>query len=86
FWQTRFYPGEMALAAIATNQEERSTRRTILSQYPNTTKGQLHGLAEFTRVYVSSIKQNKSLSNVSGESKNVSEKVKAEDKETPTYT
>ncbi|NJN13370.1 MAG: hypothetical protein HC815_37865 [Richelia sp. RM1_1_1] len=86
FWQTRFYPGEMALAAIATNQEERSTRRAILSQYPNTTKGQLQGLAEFTRVYVSSIKQNKSLFNVNGEGKNVSEKDKGEDNETPTNT
>jgi hypothetical protein len=74
----------MALAAIATNQEERSTRRAILSQYPNTTKGQLQGLAEFTRVYVSSIKENKSLSHINGEDKNVSEKDKVENKETHT--
>jgi hypothetical protein len=84
FWQTRFYPGEMALAAIATNQDERSTRRAILSQYPNTTKGQLQGLAEFTRAYVTAIKQNKGLSHISGEGKNVSEKDKVEDKETHT--
>jgi hypothetical protein len=61
FWQTRFYPGEMSLAAVATNQEERITRRKILSQYPNTLKGKLQGLADFTKVYVEAIKSNKEL-------------------------
>jgi hypothetical protein len=74
FWQTRFYPGEMSLAAVATNQEERSTRRAILSQYPNTTKGQLQGLADFTRVYVTAIKENKSFSHIHEGVKNVQEK------------
>ena len=84
--QTRFYPGEMALAAIATNQEERSTRKAILSQYPNTTKGQLQGLAKFTRVYVAAIKQNRSLLHINGETENVSKEDKTQDKQTPTYT
>ncbi|MGD1872988.1 MAG: FtsK/SpoIIIE domain-containing protein [Mastigocoleus sp.] len=57
FWQTRFYPGEMTLATVATNQEERSTRKSILSQYPNTVKGQLRGLAEFTKFYVKVIRR-----------------------------
>ncbi|MEA5574758.1 hypothetical protein [Calothrix sp. UHCC 0171] len=61
FWQTRFYPGEMSLAAVATNQEERITRREILSQYPNTLKGKLQGLSDFTKVYVEAIKSNKEL-------------------------
>lgn len=61
FWQTRFYPGAMSLAAVATNQEERITRREILSQYPNTMKGKLQGLANFTKIYVESIKSNKEL-------------------------
>lgn len=74
FWQTRFYPGEMTLAAVATNQEERSTRRAILSQYPNTTKGQLRGLADFTRIYVAAIKENKSLSHIHEGVKNVHKK------------
>jgi hypothetical protein len=64
FWQSRFYPGQMALAAVATNQEERSARRTILSQYPNTTKGQLQGLAHFTKLYVAAIKENKGLGHI----------------------
>jgi hypothetical protein len=71
FWQTRFYPGEMSLAAVATNQEERITRRAILSQYPNTTKGQLQGLADFTRVFVTALKENKSLSHITEGLKNV---------------
>ncbi|MCL1475103.1 ATP-binding protein [Argonema antarcticum] len=61
FWQTRFYPGEMTLAAVATNQEERRTRRAIMAQYPNTIKGQLKGLAHFTRVYIPALKEGKGL-------------------------
>ncbi|NJL63257.1 MAG: hypothetical protein HC903_17310 [Methylacidiphilales bacterium] len=61
FWQTRFYPGEMSLAAVATNQEERIKRREILSQYPNTLKRKLQGLANFTKVYIEAIKSNKEL-------------------------
>lgn len=64
FWQSRFYPGEMALAAVATNQEERRARRAILSQYPNTTKGQLQGLAHFTKLYVAALKENKGLGHI----------------------
>jgi hypothetical protein len=71
FWQTRFYPGEMSLAAVATNQEERITRRAILSQYPNTTKGQLQGLADFTRVFVAALKENKGFSHTDKGVKNV---------------
>jgi hypothetical protein len=74
FWQTRFYPGEMSLAAVATNQEERITRRAILSQYPNTTKGQLQGLADFTRVFVAALKENKGFSHTDEGVKNVQEK------------
>lgn len=57
FWSTKFYPGEMTLAAVATNQAERRARRAILAQYPNTIKGQLQGLAHFTSVYVPALKQ-----------------------------
>jgi hypothetical protein len=75
FWQTRFYPGEMTLAAVATNQEERSTRRAILSSYLNTIKGQLQGLADFTRIYVAALKENKSLSHIHEGVKNVQKKI-----------
>ncbi|GJD19242.1 hypothetical protein RIVM261_041980 [Rivularia sp. IAM M-261] len=64
FWSCRFYPGEMTLAAVATNQEERRARRTILARYPNTLKGQLQGLQAFTKVYVTALKENKQLINV----------------------
>lgn len=61
FWQCRFYPSEMALAAVATSQEERRSRRAILALYPSTLKGQLQGLAHFTRIYVPALKENKGL-------------------------
>jgi len=67
FWRCRFYPGEMALAAVATNQEERRARRAILSSYPKTVKGQLQGLAHFTKVYISALKENKGLAHIKPE-------------------
>lgn len=66
FWQTKFYPGEMTLAAVANNQEERRSRRAILALYPNTIKGQLQGLAHFTRLYVPALKEGKGLSHIEG--------------------
>ncbi len=64
FWSCRFYPGEMALAAVVTNQEERHARRILMSRYPNTLKGQLQGLAHFTRLYISALKENKGLAHI----------------------
>ncbi|BAY34633.1 hypothetical protein NIES2107_65380 [Nostoc carneum NIES-2107] len=72
FWQCRFYPGEMALAVVATNQEERRTRRAMLSSYPHTLKGQLQGLREFTRLYVAAIKENNALVNINEKANHVS--------------
>lgn len=54
----------MTLAAVATNQEERRARRAILAQYPNTMKGQLQGLAHFTKQYVPALKEGKGLSHI----------------------
>ncbi|BAZ09613.1 hypothetical protein NIES4071_14220 [Calothrix sp. NIES-4071] len=59
FWQCRFYPSEMTLAAVATNQEERRARRALMARYPNTIKGQLQGLADFTKLYVAALKENR---------------------------
>lgn len=56
FWPTRFYPGEMVLASLANNQEERRARQRVLAQYPNDVKGQLMGLAHFTREYIPALK------------------------------
>lgn len=64
FWKTRFYPSEMTLAAVATNQDERRARREIMAQYPNTLKGQLKGLAHFTKVFVSALKEGKGLNHL----------------------
>jgi hypothetical protein len=66
FWSTKFYPGEMTLAAVANNQEERRSRRAILALYPYTIKGQLQGLAHFTRLYVPALKEGKGLSHIKG--------------------
>jgi hypothetical protein len=56
FWSTRFYAGEMVLASLANNQEERRARRRVLAQFKSDVKGQLKGLAEFTRQYIPALK------------------------------
>jgi len=56
FWQTRFYPGEMILASIANNKEEKMPRALIMSQYPPTLKGQLQALRHFTKEYIPALK------------------------------
>ncbi len=57
FWKTRFYPGDMMLASIANNPAEQAARDRILSQYPNTLKGRLEGLAAFTREYIPAMRE-----------------------------
>ncbi|MGB3204217.1 MAG: ATP-binding protein [Crinalium sp.] len=57
FWQTRFYPGEMTLGALANNQNEKEARDRIMSQYPKTLKGQLMGLKHFSNEYCQAIKE-----------------------------
>jgi hypothetical protein len=61
YWQTRFYPGEMILATVANNQSELQARTRILKQYPDTLKGQMMGLKQFTDEYVRALKQGTSL-------------------------
>ena len=58
YWPTRFYPGEMILASLANNQAERKARQRVLRQYPPTSKGQIYGLADFTRQYIPALKDN----------------------------
>jgi hypothetical protein len=64
YWQTRFYPGEMILATVANNQSELLAKRRILDRYPNTLKGQLMGLKQFTDEYVRALKQGSSLDSI----------------------
>jgi hypothetical protein len=59
FWRTRFYPGEMMLASVANNQDEREARARVMAQYPPTLKGRLLGLKTFTQAYISAVKENK---------------------------
>jgi hypothetical protein len=64
FWSTRFYAGEMILASLANNQEERRARRRVLAQYPPDVKGQLMGLAEFTRLYIPALREGKGFEHI----------------------
>ena len=59
YWQTRFYPGEMVLSSLANNQEERRARKRVLEKQEPTTRGQILGLAEFTRQYIPALKDGK---------------------------
>ncbi|MFP5270987.1 hypothetical protein [Coleofasciculus sp.] len=69
FWRTRFYPGEMMLASIANNQNEKEARDRILSQYPPTLKGQLQGLKHFTQDYIPAVKEGKGFDHIGRNSK-----------------
>ena len=69
FWRTRFYPGEMILASLANNQEERKARARVLEQYPHTPKGQIYGLATFARDYISAVKDNQGFEHIGRASK-----------------
>lgn len=56
FWRTRFYPGEMLLAAVANHHSERAARDRVLQQYPSTQSGQLRGLRAFSDQYIAALK------------------------------
>lgn len=64
YWQCRFYPGEMILASVANNQAELNARDRVMAQYPNTLRGQMLGLKQFTDEYVSAIKQGVNLTTI----------------------
>ncbi|MGK7875422.1 MAG: hypothetical protein AB4426_19615 [Xenococcaceae cyanobacterium] len=64
FWQCRYYPGEMVLATVANNQAEQKARERIMAQYPDTLRGQLLALKQFTEEYVKAIKDGQSLEKI----------------------
>src|SRR4028118_801078 len=64
FWRSRFYPGEMMLASIANNQNEKEARDRIMAQYPPTLKGQLQGLKHFTQEYIAAVKEGKGFDHI----------------------
>jgi GTPase SAR1 family protein len=64
YWPTRFYPGEMILASLANNQEERKARQRVLQKHPANTRGQIYGLAEFTQQYIPALKDNKGFEHI----------------------
>lgn len=57
YWQCRFYPGEMTLATVANNQAELNARDRVMSAYPDTMRGRMLGLKQFSAEYVEAIKQ-----------------------------
>ncbi len=70
FWQTQYYPGEMILASVANNPAEQAARDRIMAQYPNTMRGQLLALKQFTSEYVAAIKEGRFLATI-GQQPNV---------------
>ncbi|WP_227788727.1 hypothetical protein [Nodularia sp. LEGE 04288] len=67
FWRTRFYPGELMLATVANNQDEREARERVMAQYPDTPKGKLLGLRTFTDAYIPALKENKGFHHIGQE-------------------
>ena len=72
FWRTRFYPGEMMLASVANNQNEREARSRVMAQYPPTAKGRLLGLKAFADAYILALKENKGFQHIGQDVSNVS--------------
>jgi hypothetical protein len=67
FWRTRFYPGEMMLASVANNHDEREARERVMAQYPDTAKGNLLGLRAFTDAYIPALKENRGFKHIGKE-------------------
>ena len=64
FWRTRFYPGELMLASVANNQDEREARDRIMTHYPLTPKGRLLGLKAFADEYIPALREGKGFSHI----------------------
>ena len=47
----------MTLATVANNQAELNARDRVMSAYPNTMRGRMLGLKQFSAEYVEAIKQ-----------------------------
>lgn len=64
FWQCRYYPAYMALAAIANNPDETAARARVMAQYDNRMRGKMLGLRDFADQYIQAIKQGESLKHI----------------------
>jgi hypothetical protein len=64
FWRTRFYPGELMLASVANNQDEREARDRVMAQYSLTPKGRLMGLKAFADEYIPALREGKGFSHI----------------------
>lgn len=64
FWRTRFYPGELMLASVANNQDEREARDRVMAHYPPTSKGRLLGLKAFSDEYIPALWEGKGFSHI----------------------
>jgi hypothetical protein len=64
FWRTRFYPGELMLASVANNQDEREARDRVMAHYPLTPKGRLMGLKAFADEYIPALREGKGFSHI----------------------
>ncbi|MCU0567059.1 MAG: hypothetical protein MUF49_10730 [Oculatellaceae cyanobacterium Prado106] len=64
FWDTRFYAAPMMLAALANGEDEKLARQRILSQYPQTQRGYVLGLSQFTQEYIQAMRGSKRLQDI----------------------
>lgn len=64
FWQCRYYPAYMTLAAIANNPDEAAARARVMTQYPSTMRGKMLGLRDFADQYIQATRQGESLETI----------------------
>jgi hypothetical protein len=56
YWECYYYAPPLELAILANSDLERAARARFLSRYPNTSKGRISALVEFTRHYVAAFR------------------------------
>lgn len=64
FWDVKFYPGEMVLASVANNHDEVAARNRIMAYYPNTMKGKLLAMNQFSQELCTAFKEGASLKTI----------------------
>lgn len=64
FWDVKFYPGNMVIGSVANNHEEVAARDRVLSHYPNTMKGRLLAMSQYSEEYCTARRNGKSLNEV----------------------
>jgi hypothetical protein len=64
FWVANYYPSYMLLGSVANNPDEKAARARVMRQYPQTLKGFMQGLREFSIAYIKALKENQGFDHI----------------------